>query len=203
MQYRTNPRVAGAADVEAVTEILTVAFHDDPVWGGVFPEPERRTAQHAVFWRYYVEGALPNEWVWLAEHGAAAALWIPPGRPEIAPEDEAKLEPMLVELLGEAQAAVVIETFARFEAAHPRDEPHYYLSLLGTHPGHRGKGIGMGLVADNLAMIDAEKMPSYLESTNPANNRRYERCGFVQVGEFSLPGDDGPPVATMWRSARA
>ena len=33
----------------------------------------------------------------------------------------------------------------------------------------------MALLADNLALIDAERMPAYLESTNPANNARYER----------------------------
>jgi hypothetical protein len=60
----------------------------------------------------------------------------------------------------------------------------------------------MGLLADNLKLIDAKGMPAYLESTNPANNPRYERLGFVQVGEFLLPGKDGPPVATMWREAR-
>ncbi len=44
-------------------------------------------------------------------------------------------------------------------------------------------------------------MPAYLKSTNPANNARYERHGFVQIGEFSLPGD-GPPAATMWLETR-
>ena len=109
---------------------------------------------------------------------------------------------MLIELVGAEQTEVLLETFDRFEAAHPRDQPHYYLSLLGTHPEHRGRGLGMGLLAHTLALIDAERMPAYLESTNPANNERYERHGFVQVGEFSLPGD-GPPVATMWRQPRA
>jgi ribosomal protein S18 acetylase RimI-like enzyme len=32
-------------------------------------------------------------------------------------------------------------------AFHPREPPHYYLTLLGTHPDHRGKGIGMRLEA--------------------------------------------------------
>ena len=105
-------------------------------------------------------------------------------------------------MVGAEQTAILLEIFDRFEGSHPRDRPHYYLSLLGTHNDHRGKGIGMGLLADNLAAIDAEGMPAYLESTNPANHARYERLGFVQVGEFSLPSD-GPQVATMWREASA
>ncbi len=38
----------------------------------------------------------------------------------------------------------------------PRSEPRYYLTLLGTHPDHRGRGIGMGLLARNLELIDSE-----------------------------------------------
>ena len=33
------------------------------------------------------------------------------------------------------------------ERAHPDEAPHYYLSLLGTHPAQRGKGLGMALLA--------------------------------------------------------
>ena len=86
----------------------------------------------------------------------------------------------------------------RFEASHPSDEPHYYLSLLGTRPERRGEGLGVALLADNLRRTDAEGMPAFLESSNPANNVRYERLGFRQVGEFTTP-DGARTVATMWR----
>jgi GNAT superfamily N-acetyltransferase len=86
----------------------------------------------------------------------------------------------------------------RFEAAHPRDRPHYYLSLLGTHPDHRGRGVGMGLLAADLARIDEERAPAYLESSNPANDARYERLGFASVGSFTTP-DGAHSVTTMWR----
>ena len=40
----------------------------------------------------------------------------------------------------------------RFDRSHPRERPHYYLSLLGTANAHRGKGTGMQLLRDNLAV---------------------------------------------------
>jgi GNAT superfamily N-acetyltransferase len=131
---------------------------------------------------------------------AAAALWIPPGAPELRPEDAQRFEPMIVDLLGDG-APRALDTFARFERAQPRGRPHYYLSLLATHPDHRGRGLGMGLLAESLALIDAEGAAAYLESTNPANHRRYEGVGFVEWGEFEL-GEDGPPVTQMWRHPR-
>jgi hypothetical protein len=44
-------------------------------------------------------------------------------------------------------------------------------------------------------------VPAYLESSNPANDPRYERRGFRRVGEFNRP-DEELTVATMWRDAR-
>jgi hypothetical protein len=61
--------------------------------------------------------------------------------------------------------------------------------------------VGTALIRDNLARIDAEGMPAYLESTNPANLARYEALGFTRIGEFGPVG--GPVVTTMWREARA
>ena len=43
------------------------------------------------------------------------------------------------------------------------------------------------LLAENLALIDAESMPAYLESSNPENDRRYERLGFAKVGRVPAP----------------
>jgi GNAT superfamily N-acetyltransferase len=115
-------------------------------------------------------------------------------------EQEDQLTKLANEYLG-STADDYLELLARFDAAHPRDEPHYYLSLLGTHPDDRGKGIGMALLEHDLALIDADGFPAYLESSNPANNHRYAGVGFEEVGGFSYPGGD-PVVTTMWRPAR-
>jgi hypothetical protein len=59
----------------------------------------------------------------------------------------------------------------------------------------------LGGTSTDLALIDADGFPAYLESSNPANNHRYAGVGFEEVGEFSYPGGD-PVVTTMWRPAR-
>jgi GNAT superfamily N-acetyltransferase len=193
-------RVAGSADLAAVAETMAQAFYADPVWGWAFPDPKQRLEQHRIFWRFMAESTIDYEWIWLTEGCASASLWIPPGLPELRPEDEERMGPLLEELLGDG-AARVLEAFECFEAVHPREEPHYYLSLLGTHPDHSGRGLGMGLLADNLTRIDAEGAPAFLESSNPANDHRYERLGFAKCGEFELP-EDGPNVTQMWRERR-
>lgn len=193
-------RQVGEADAARVVELFALAFHDDPTWSWAFPSAERRVDQHRALWGLLMHSAVPRGTVWMTEECAAAALWVPPGEPELSPEDEERLEPLLRELIG-SRADDVLELFTRFEAHHPRHEPHHYLSLLGTHPEHRGHGKGMGLLAANLAAIDALGHAAYLESSNRDNDRRYERLGFVQVDEFAAPGG-GPTLACMWRAPR-
>ncbi|HEU4598931.1 MAG TPA: GNAT family N-acetyltransferase, partial [Solirubrobacterales bacterium] len=119
----------------------------------------------------------------------------PPGKPDLVPADEERFEPLMREALG-ADAGRLLGAFERFEEARP-SEPHYYLSLLGTHPDHTGQGWGMGLLGDNLARIDAEGVAAYLESSNPANVSRYERLGFTVFDEFAVSEEIA--VAQMWR----
>src|SRR5262249_21986399 len=149
------------------------------------------------WWPMFVESALPHGWVWMAPQAATIAVWVPPGRPELSDEAEARIPALLGELLGE-RAPLVLNGLLQFEAAHPHDEPHYYLSFVATHDDYRGHGIGEQLLAQNLERIDTEHMPAYLESSNPRNLARYERLGFRPRRDFEFaPG--GPVITTMWR----
>jgi GNAT superfamily N-acetyltransferase len=196
-----NARVATITDLETVVEILTRAFAEDPVWGQSLRNPGAQPEEMADFWRLWVQGALRYPWVWVWNEEEATSVWIPPGGTEMSAEQEEEFGRLATSRLGEGAAAYLAQVMATFDTNHPHDEPHYYLSLLATHPAHRGRGAGMALLADNLARVDQDGMPAYLESSNPTNDHRYERLGFKLVGTFQLP-DDGPVVTTMWRARR-
>jgi len=193
-------RRATLDDRDLVTTIITLAFATDPLWAKALQRADGSTRHHFAFWRLAIDGALRYPWVWLTEGGEAAAVWIPPGGTEMSTEQEEVFVDLAREELGEG-AESYLERLSRFAEAHPKTEPHYYLSLLGTHPAHRGRGIGMQLMAHNLAIIDAEHRASYLESSNPSNDGRYVSVGFETVGTFTFPGGE-PVVTTMWRAAR-
>ena len=190
-------RVATRSDLPGLTETVWAAFQEDPLWSWAFHD--RRSMK--PWWRFLIGSALRYPSVFVAGDCAAVSVWIPPGGSELTARDEGQVEPLLAELAG-SRAPEVVELLERFESSHPRDRPHYYLSLLGTHPGHRGAGLGMRLLAENLEHIDELGMPAYLESSNPRNDARYERLGFQRIGEFSTP-DGARAVATMWREPRA
>ncbi|MFC9324292.1 GNAT family N-acetyltransferase [Kitasatospora sp. NPDC057015] len=192
-------RIAVPADVDALVATMTTAFFDDPLWGPAFPDADRRAEQAGAMWRLFLASALRYPWTLVTEHVESAAVWIPPGGHELTAEEEVALEALLVDGAGRRAADVILDILGRLEEVRP-DEPHYYLTLLGTHDDHRGKGLGMGLLAESLARIDALGAPAYLESSNPANLARYGRAGFAAHGRITAP--DGHVVTTMWRPAR-
>jgi ribosomal protein S18 acetylase RimI-like enzyme len=200
-------RPATDADLEALAETLALAFADDPVWGWGFEgsEPGRlgadaRESKLAALRRVFgflAAAALPHGWVWLSGDGAAVSVWIPPGEAEMSVADEARFPAVVQEACGPRVAPRILGLMEAFERAHPHGPPHYYLSLLATHPGHAGKGLGMNLLAANLETIDDAGGTAYLESSNPANVGRYERLGFRP--EREVPLSDGIAVTQMWR----
>lgn len=185
-----------AGDLSGAADTIAGAFLDDPTWSWAFPD----SAMRRRWWRFCIGSALRYPWTFRTSGFEAVSVWIPSGGTEFSPDEEDQVPGVLQELVGD-RVPEVIELLRRFEVSHPRDEPHYYLSLLGTRPAQRGRGLGMALLDENLARIDAERMPAYLESSNPANNHRYEALGFVPVVTFHAP-DDGPAVTGMWRARR-
>jgi len=152
-----------------------------------------------VLWRVYVVSAQRYPWTFVTPDAEAAAIWIPPGGTELTADEACRIGELMEKAAGPEVAASVQEIEARFEAAHPA-EPFFHLTILATHSGHRGKGLGMGLLAETLTRIDALGAASYLESTNLANNGQYQSAGFAPHGEITMR--TGHVVTTVWRPAR-
>jgi GNAT superfamily N-acetyltransferase len=194
-------RAATAADLDAIGVTLARAFERDPLWGWAFEEADReaKLAAQATVFGFFCEGAMDLGWVRVTDGVEAVALWIPPGAPELSPADEERLPRVIASACGPESGPRVHEMLDAFERNHPHEPEHYYLSLLATHPDHAGRGLGMGLVADCLAEIDAGDPPAaaFLESSNPGNVPRYERLGFRPSREVELV--DGLTGTQMWR----
>ena len=188
-------------DVGAMLDSLVDAFAGDPVWGGWgFPDRSRATEQRRTIFELWLRNALRHRCVRVTRDCEAVAVWYAPAGTESSVDEQRALDVLALELLG-SHAAVFLAGCALLEAAHPQREPHFYLSLLGTRDSHRGKGLGMSLLREGLATLDAAAMPAYLESTNPANVERYEKLGFERIGAVELPAG-GPLVDLMWRAPR-
>jgi GNAT superfamily N-acetyltransferase len=162
------------------------------------PDPGVRRAVHAALLGPVVDAAVHRRTLWVTPAVEAVAVFVPPGAPETLPGAGVDTA-ALVALLGPDRAGVVMALFDRFEQARPRT-PHHYLSLLATSATQRGHGHGARLLHDVVRRPELAGTPAYLESSNPANDRRYASLGFEPLGD--VPQVDGcPPITTMWRPA--
>lgn len=191
-------RAASGADVDAATETVRLAFERDPVWSVALSRPDGRDDHLLPYWRRFIEGAMRYGTVFVTENADAVSVWLPPGGTELSDEQYVDQRALAIEALGPQRADALFELWNRFESTHPDPEPHYYLSLLGTHPRARGRGVGQALLGADLSRFDAEGVPTFLESSNPANDHRYERAGFRRIGVFRTVLDDAP-VSQFWR----
>jgi GNAT superfamily N-acetyltransferase len=191
-------RPARASEVEHLVEILVVAFRTDPIWGVALARPDGRTDHLAPYWRLFVDGAMRFGTVHVTDDLGACAIWLPPGEDELDDARARRLDALLDDVMTPSGLEAIHRLYGRFEASRGSQPDHAYLSLLATDPDRRGQGIGQRLLAADLERWDAQGVPTYLESTNPANDHRYERAGFRRIGGFGAVLD-GAWVTAFWR----
>jgi GNAT superfamily N-acetyltransferase len=127
--------------------------------------------------------------VWIADGGAAVAMWDPPRSPSGARSGLTQAKPDRAGLGVEAadhppQAG----RFGRYQAvvhAKMPKLPHWYLGVLAAHPDHRGRRLGRSVMAAGLSRAAADGLPAYLETSNPRNVDVYRGAGWGMVGETS------------------
>ncbi|QIM15338.1 GNAT family N-acetyltransferase [Leucobacter insecticola] len=177
-------------DLPEIAGLLAAAFFDDPVWGPTFPDPKQRLSQATEYWSFMAAQGLrcDDSLVAVGDDGAirAVAIWFPEGEDEVAPESHEDYAELVRRLLPADAAQMLFDVGDRFEEARPT-KPHAYLSLLAVAPEARGKGEGMALLRLSIERYDAFGIDTYLESSNPANDARYEKQGYLPRGHIEMP----------------
>jgi ribosomal protein S18 acetylase RimI-like enzyme len=179
----------------AAIDTIVLAFAADPMARWTWPSAQQYLAAMPRLVRAFGGRAFARRTAFATADFTGAALWLPPG---IGPDEEA-LNQVVESTLAPAQfedGATIFEQMAKY---HPH-EPHWYLPMIGVDPAHHGKGHGDALMAHALALCDRDRVPAYLESTNPRNMSLYRRHGFEPVG--AIQAGSSPTLMPMLRKPR-
>ncbi|EMD24605.1 GNAT family N-acetyltransferase [Amycolatopsis azurea] len=181
-------RSAELSEMDIVVDVLTEAFHDDPVSVWVFPDEERRPAALTIFHRAIVRGTLAaGGSIDVTGDLSAAVLWTPSGEEDI---DGDAFAGLTGEELGRLAALFELMT----ERA-PSGEYHH-AQFIGVRKSVQRQGIGGWLLRHGLDRNGT--VPAYLEASSPESAKLYRRLGFRDHGPaFAVEG--GPPMLPMWR----
>jgi ribosomal protein S18 acetylase RimI-like enzyme len=192
-------RVADRSDAGEAAELLARAFHADPAMSWILPDERSR---NRGLRRYFLT-ELRNESL---RHGAVelaytngrmagVAAWFPPGT--WSPDMQAGALLGYIRAFG-PRIALGGQLMSASVSVHPREQPHWYLAIIGVDPALKGQGVGAALLRSRLERCDAEGTAAYLESSNVENVPLYEHFGFQVTGALDLP-TGAPVVNTMWR----
>jgi GNAT superfamily N-acetyltransferase len=194
----SSTRAAVWADAEALSQTLGRAFHDDPFMGCLFRDAASRPEKLPRLFRLLFKLALPLGGCLVTSGCEAAALWRPPGNAELNWWHYIANAVPFIDLFG-ADIPHVLRTTDLVDKQHPHAR-HWYLQVLGTEPARQGRGYAGLLMRHQLAVVDADGLPAYLETAKATNIPIYGAYGFALTGEVALPG--GATSYSMWRPGR-
>jgi GNAT superfamily N-acetyltransferase len=186
---------ASESDRSRVFATLTAAFATDPAVRWMYPEDEQFRRHFAGFAEGLGGRAFAARTAHFTVGFTGAALWLPPGT---EPDEEA----LIGHIERTASATLRPQLFAVVEemgSYHPKGA-HWYLPLIGVEPSQQGRGVGSVLLRHALEAADRDRLPAYLESSNPRNVPLYERHGFALLG--TIQHGSSPPVFPMLRQPR-
>lgn len=188
-------RAATRDERQAVLDVLTLAFATDPLARWAAPGAKQYLAAFPPFADAFGGNGLAPGATYIVDGFEGAAAWLPPG---VQPDVERVLA-NFQELMDPELLPDLLGVFEQMDQYHPQ-EPHWYLPMIGVDPVSQGRGLGGLLMRHALRRCDEERMPAYLESTNPRNLSLYLRHGFEILGTIRV--GEAPPVVPMLRPPR-
>jgi ribosomal protein S18 acetylase RimI-like enzyme len=188
--------VSPVPNTERTAAIATVvaAFAADPVERWLWPEADRYQRCFPDFVEAFGGRAFAHGTAWGLGEFSAVALWL---APDVESDEEA-----VVGVLGETVAREkhddLFSTVEQMALAHPT-YPHWYLPWLAVEPALQGRGLGGRLLEHGLEIVDADRLPAFLETPNPRTVPLYERHGFEVIA--TPQAGSCPPMTSMLRAA--
>ena len=182
---------SGDPGLATTRRTLATAFQDDPMMVHLLPDAAARTRRLPGFLGRTQDHCLRYGEVHATSDGAAVSCWLRPGHTNPGPGEA--LRGGLVDAglrLGPAGLRRLLRLTGVMDRAHHQVQPapHWYLFLLAVEPSRQGQGLPTEVLQPVLRRADAEGLPVYLDTHNPANVGYYARHGFQQVVAEAVDG---------------
>jgi GNAT superfamily N-acetyltransferase len=169
-------RLADRTDRDTVVSTVVAAFDQDPAFRWFFPTDASWDRNVRPFVGALFDSRVDANATWLADDGAALALWADPNADSLRADLGALDEDAVARL-------------AAYNAATTDglpDSPFWYLGILATRPDRQGERLARTVMEVGLRRAAETGLPAYLETTKPSNVQMYERSGWAVTAENSI-----------------
>jgi ribosomal protein S18 acetylase RimI-like enzyme len=191
-------RTASHADLTDVGQLLGVAFQQDPISTWLFPDAARRREVQKKFFQAFATLALDSGGViYLTDDQIATTVWFDSEADGDEDDFMARFD-----MLTPAESETFGQLAGWMADNHPTRGAHMHLQFIGVHPDYQRSGIGGTLLRHNLALLDEQGTPAYLEASSTLSPPLYQRKGFEHIGTPFGP-EPGPKLYPMWREPKS
>jgi GNAT superfamily N-acetyltransferase len=193
-------RAAARADVPRIAATLAAAYPDYRWTSWALPEDGR--AQRLSRWAELWGGLVPvlGGTAWVTDDLAAVAAWVAPDAGAPAADLQSVIDRDLPRVFGGRQPVVLASE--RLGALGRPDEPHWWLTAVGTRPAARHQGLGTAVLQPVLERCDAERVPAAATVYTSTVVRWLQRSGFAVTHSTRTAVDHELPVWTLVRQPR-
>lgn len=180
------------SDVDRAAGVLARAFPDDPEIMYMFgKEPEYDKKLFLFFGMLLRHGIVYGEAYATSPKMEGVAVWNDSGKGgmDVDSLKQLGMDELCSQILPETMERIrrLSEGYAERKKIYVPCR-HWFLAFIGVDPAYRGKGFSSMLIKPMLAMIDAEKVPCYLETCAEGNVSLYEHLGFKKLKAVTTPG---------------
>ena len=190
-------RVATRADVPRIAATLAAAYPDYRWTSWALPEDGRaqRLSRWAELWGALVP--VLDGTAWVSDDVTSAAAWVAPDAPPPAADLQAVVDRDLPRVFGARQPVVLASQ--RLGAPGRPEEPHWWLTAVGTRPASRHRGLGTAVLQPVLDRCDAEGVPAAATVYTSTVVRWLQRSGFAVTHSTRTAVDHELPIWTLVR----
>jgi len=190
-------------DLPRAAAVCARACRETPHVRYFFPDGTRRARDATALFAMRIRYALLYGEVDVTSPGLeGVAVWIPSERASMTTWREIRAGGIrLYRAVGREAVARMTHVAEHNDRLRHQTIPgdHWFLSILGVDPSCQRQGHARRLLEPMLACLDDAGIPAYVELTDPALVRFYERFGFKMKAESTVPGTE----LTVWTMVRA
>ena len=170
-------------------EIISRAFHDDPLYAYIIPDESEREKYFPYLFKAYIWYCLKFGEVYASSPNLEGiALWVPSEFAYITPERSKECgDEVFFYMLGkEYLERLSVTSHANIIHEQLIKEPHTYLLTIAVDPKFQRKGFGRKLLLPMMEYLDEINFKCYLDTNKESNVLYYQNFGFNVLKEFEI-----------------
>lgn len=185
-------KAATQQDQEKVVSIIMESFYDNPSVNLVIKNDRKRDLRLRVLAEYAFKKALRRNGVWLSDDDQGLAIFYRYNERKADLFDFWNQVKLAFRAIGLFRSLQILKREKYMALQRPEDGNFFYFWFFGVANAGRGSRAAYELRDEIFALAKKLKLPLYMETSVPQNQKVYERFGFETYHTWLQPGNNEP-----------